>query len=127
MMRIDSNAALTLAAFIRSALSAIDRIENDVARFNLNNLSPAEVDSLGYSLHYQTFAAGCAARRTPLTAGRSAWLPSRISKCLRIQAGSSQNTFTLESLVNRKRFRKAITGCLRKRTRRVRQGSRVIC
>src|ERR1044072_5752605 len=51
MMRIDCNAALTLAAFIRSALSAIDRIENDVSQFNLNTLSPAELDSLGYSLH----------------------------------------------------------------------------
>src|SRR5215217_1121016 len=51
MMRIDSNAALTLAAFIRSAISAIDRIENDVFQLNLNNLSSPELDSLGYSLH----------------------------------------------------------------------------
>ena len=51
MMRIDSKSALTLAAFIRSALAAIDRIESRVSQFNLNNLSPAELDSLGYSLH----------------------------------------------------------------------------
>jgi len=51
MMRIDSKSALTLAAFIRSGLAAIDRIENHVSQFNLDNLSPAELDSLGYSLH----------------------------------------------------------------------------
>ena len=51
MMRIDSKSALTLAAFIRSALAAIDRIESDVSQFNLIDLSRAEVDSLGYSLH----------------------------------------------------------------------------
>ena len=51
MMRIDSNAALTLAAFMRSALAAIDRIEKDVSQFNLHSLSSAELDSLGYSLH----------------------------------------------------------------------------
>jgi hypothetical protein len=50
-MRIDSNSALTLAAFIRSALAAIDRIEAHVSQFNLSNLSSAELDSLGYSLH----------------------------------------------------------------------------
>ena len=50
-MRIDSKSALTLAALIRSALAAIDRIETHVSQFNLNNLSPAELDSLGYSLH----------------------------------------------------------------------------
>jgi hypothetical protein len=51
MMRIDSKSALTLAAFIRSALAAIDRIESDVSQFNVTDLSRAEVDSLGYSLH----------------------------------------------------------------------------
>jgi hypothetical protein len=51
MMRIDSKSALTLAAFIRSALAAIDRIESEVSKFNLNDLSRAEVDSLGYALH----------------------------------------------------------------------------
>ena len=51
MMRIDQKGALTLTAFIRSALAAIDRIESHVSQFNLNDLSPAELDSLGYSLH----------------------------------------------------------------------------
>jgi len=51
MMRIDVNSALTLAALIRSALTAIDRIENHVSQLNLTNLSMAELDSLGYSLH----------------------------------------------------------------------------
>lgn len=50
-MRIDSKSALTLTAFIRSALNGIERIENHVSQFNLNNLTPAELDSLGYSLH----------------------------------------------------------------------------
>lgn len=50
VMRIDSSSALTLAAFIRSALTAIDRIETHVTQFNLNSLSVAELDSLGYSL-----------------------------------------------------------------------------
>lgn len=50
-MKIESNAALTLAAFIRSALVAIDRIESNVSQLNLQNPSAAEVDSLGYSLH----------------------------------------------------------------------------
>ncbi len=50
-MRIDSNSALTLAAFIRNALGAIDRIESHVSRFNLDKLSRAELESLGYSLH----------------------------------------------------------------------------
>ena len=51
MMRIESQDALTLAAFIRSALVAIDRIQSDVSQLNLNNLTRAELDSLGYSLH----------------------------------------------------------------------------
>ena len=50
-MRIDPNGALTLAAFIRNALTAIDRIESRASQFNLKNLSPAELDSIGYSLH----------------------------------------------------------------------------
>lgn len=50
-MRIESKNALTLAAFIRSGLTTIDRIESHVSQFNLNDLSPAELDSLGYSLH----------------------------------------------------------------------------
>ena len=50
-MRIDSTGALTLAAFIRSALTAIDRIEAHVTQFDLNNLTRAELDSLGYSMH----------------------------------------------------------------------------
>src|SRR5688572_27634277 len=50
-MRIDSKSALTLAAFIRSALRAIDRIETHVSQFDIDNLSLAELDSLGYSLH----------------------------------------------------------------------------
>ena len=36
MMRIESKDALTLAAFIRSALVAIDRIQSDVSQLNLN-------------------------------------------------------------------------------------------
>ena len=51
MMRIESNDALTLAAFIRSGLAAIDRIESHVSQFNIDDLSSAELDSLGYSLH----------------------------------------------------------------------------
>ena len=51
MMRIDAKAALTLAAFIRSDLEAIGRIESHVSQFDLNNLSRAELDSLGYSIH----------------------------------------------------------------------------
>lgn len=51
MMRIDQKGALTLTAFIRSALASIDRIESHVSQFNLNDLSHAELDSLGYSLH----------------------------------------------------------------------------
>jgi len=51
MMRIDSSAALTLAALIRSALEAIARIENHVSQFDPDNLSPAELDSLAYSMH----------------------------------------------------------------------------
>jgi hypothetical protein len=50
-MRIEAKAALTLAALIRSDLAAIARIENNVYQFNLDNLSPAELDSLGYSMH----------------------------------------------------------------------------
>lgn len=50
-MKIESNAALTLAAFIRSALVAVERIESNVSQLNLQNPSAAEVDSLGYSLH----------------------------------------------------------------------------
>jgi len=50
-MRIDSNAAITLAAFIRSDLESIARIESHVSQFDLNDLSQAELDSLGYSLH----------------------------------------------------------------------------
>jgi hypothetical protein len=50
-MRIDSNAAITLGAFIRSDLESIARIESHVSQFDLNNLSQAELDSLGYSLH----------------------------------------------------------------------------
>ena len=51
MMRIDAKAALTLAALIRSDLAAITRIENNVSQFDLNNLTPAELDSLGYAMH----------------------------------------------------------------------------
>lgn len=51
MMRIDAKAALTLAAFIRSDLAAIARIESNVSQFDLNNLSLAELDSLGYAMH----------------------------------------------------------------------------
>ena len=50
-MKIDAKAALTLAAFIRSDLTVIARIENRVSQFDVNNLSPAELDSLGYSMH----------------------------------------------------------------------------
>ncbi|HKR10409.1 MAG TPA: hypothetical protein VJT15_00010 [Pyrinomonadaceae bacterium] len=50
-MRIEVKAALTLAAFIRSDLVAIERLESNVSQFDLNNLSPAELDSLGYSMH----------------------------------------------------------------------------
>lgn len=48
MMRIDSKGALTLTAFIRSALASIDRLERHVSQFNLNDLSQAELDSPGY-------------------------------------------------------------------------------
>lgn len=51
MIRIARNEALTLAAFIRSDLEAIARIENHVSQFDLDNLSPAELDSLGYAMH----------------------------------------------------------------------------
>jgi uncharacterized protein YutE (UPF0331/DUF86 family) len=51
MIRIAANDALTLAAFIRSDLEAIARIENQVSQFDPDNLSPAELDSLGYSMH----------------------------------------------------------------------------
>jgi hypothetical protein len=50
-MRIDANAALTLSALSRSDLAAIADIESYVSQFNLNNLSPAELHSLGYSMH----------------------------------------------------------------------------
>jgi len=50
-MRIDSKDALTLAAVIRSNLASIDLIESHVSQFNLNELSRAELESLGYSLH----------------------------------------------------------------------------
>ena len=50
-MRIDVKAALTLAAVIRNDLAAIARIENHVSRLDLNTLSPAELNSLGYSMH----------------------------------------------------------------------------
>jgi hypothetical protein len=46
MMRIDSTGALTLAALIRSALAAIERIEGHASRFNFSDLRPAELDSL---------------------------------------------------------------------------------
>ena len=50
-MRIDSGAALTLAAVLRSDLQSIDRIETHVNQLEFNNLSRADLDSLGYSLH----------------------------------------------------------------------------
>jgi len=50
-MKIDAKDALTLAAFIRSGLAAIDRIESHALQFDVNQLSAAELDSLGYSLH----------------------------------------------------------------------------
>jgi hypothetical protein len=51
MMKIESSAALTLAALIRSALDAIAGIEDRVSQFDPQNLSPAELDSLAYSMH----------------------------------------------------------------------------
>jgi hypothetical protein len=51
MMRIEANAALALAALIRSDLAAIGRIESHISEFDLNKLSHAELDSLGYSMH----------------------------------------------------------------------------
>ena len=51
MMRIDAKAALTLAALIRNDLASIAVIESHVSQFDLNNLSPAELHSLGYSMH----------------------------------------------------------------------------
>jgi hypothetical protein len=51
MMRIEANAALALAALISSDLAAIARIESHISQFDLNNLSQAELDSLGYSMH----------------------------------------------------------------------------
>lgn len=50
-MRIESKAALALAALIRSNLAAVVRIERHVSKFDINSLSPAELDSLGYSMH----------------------------------------------------------------------------
>ena len=50
-MRIEANAALALAALIRSDLAAIARIERHTSQFYLNNPGPAELDSLGYSMH----------------------------------------------------------------------------
>ena len=50
-MRIEVNAALALAAMIRSDLAAIARIEGHTSQFDLGNLSAAELDSLGYSMH----------------------------------------------------------------------------
>lgn len=50
-MRIDAKAALTLAALIQSDLAAIARIESHVSQLDLNTLSPAELNSLGYSMH----------------------------------------------------------------------------
>jgi len=43
MLRIDAKAALTLAAFIRSDLAAISRIECHVSQFDVNNLSSRRV------------------------------------------------------------------------------------
>ena len=40
-----------MAAFIHNDLGAIARIETHVSQFDLNNLSAAELDSLGYSMH----------------------------------------------------------------------------
>jgi hypothetical protein len=51
MMRIEANAALTLAALIRSDLAAIAHIESHISKFDLEDLSHAELDSLGYSMH----------------------------------------------------------------------------
>ena len=51
IIRIDANAALTLSALVRSDLAAITEIESYVSQFDLNNLSPAELHSLGYSMH----------------------------------------------------------------------------
>jgi len=39
MMKIDPKSALTLSALIRSALTAIDRVEAHVSQFNLTNLN----------------------------------------------------------------------------------------
>ena len=50
-MRIDPAAGITLAALIRSDLQSIDRIETHVDQLDLNNISRAELESLGYSLH----------------------------------------------------------------------------
>jgi len=50
-MRIEANAALALAALIRSDLAAMARIERPISQFDVNHLSDAELDSLGYSMH----------------------------------------------------------------------------
>ena len=50
-MKIDAGAAVTLAAVIRSDLQSIARIEMHVSQLDLGNLSRAELDSLGFSLH----------------------------------------------------------------------------
>jgi hypothetical protein len=50
-MRIDPSAGVTLAAIIRNDLQSIDRIETHVDQLNLNKISRAEFESLGYSLH----------------------------------------------------------------------------
>lgn len=51
MARISPQDAITLAAFIRSDIDAIARIEKRVAQFDLHDLTEAELDSVGYSLH----------------------------------------------------------------------------
>lgn len=50
-MKIDPGAAVTLAAIIHNDLQSIDRIEIHVNQLNLNSISRAELESLGYSLH----------------------------------------------------------------------------
>ncbi len=63
-MKIDSKSALTLSAFIRSALSTIERIENHVSQSGQN------------VFRYSDVTACCVTGTTALNPGGSAWLPS---------------------------------------------------
>ena len=50
-MKIDANAAVTLAAILRSDLESINRIEEYIKQLPIDNLDRTQLESLGYSLH----------------------------------------------------------------------------